>query len=259
MFGAVDDTGAGAAAPVAARAFRLPAMTRDLAEHDAVPPKRSATMRLRAVFLASLLIPAVMPVALPARAAGTCPSTAAKPSQPPKLEIPQDAKITSKETAYEVDIGSDGRVRGLQMDETSGDGAVDLSIKQTLQAAAFDPPQSGCVAHSGGLRMVFGLPAPDGVAAPTPPAKLNTNCTPFVSAFITPSARDRKRTGTATVAIELDAAGTETAAPVLQKSTGSPVLDQEALRIAKTAQFNFLRDGPCAPQPFAYALELTFQ
>lgn len=216
-------------------------------------------MRLRAILLASLLIPAPMSAAQPARAAGDCPSSAAKPSQPPKLEIPQDAKITSKETAYEVDIGSDGRVRGLQMDESSGDGAVDLSIKQTLQAAAYDPPQTGCVAHSGGLRMAFGLPAPDSAPPPTPPAKLNANCTPFVSAFIMPSARDRKRTGTATVAVELDAAGSETAAPVLQKSTGSPVLDQEALRIAKAAQFNFLRDGPCTPQPFTYALELTFQ
>jgi TonB family protein len=202
-------------------------------------------------------------VTTPAQAASGCPTTPAKLAETPKLELPADAKISSKEIAFEVDVGSDGRARGLQMDEGSGDGAVDLSVRQTLQAATYIPPQTGCVAYSGGLRLAFGLPAegtpPPAPAPPATPARLNTNCTPYVLAFLRPAARDRKRTGTATVAVELDAAGTQTAAPVLKKSTGSPVLDQEAIRIARTGQYNFLAGSSCAPQPFTYLLELTFE
>jgi TonB family protein len=78
-------------------------------------------------------------------------------------------------------------------------------------------------------------------------------------AFLTPDPRDRKRTGTAVVAVELDAAGTQTAAPALRKSTGSPALDAAALRIARGGQYGFLRGSRCTPQPFTYNLELTFQ
>jgi TonB family protein len=210
-------------------------------------------------------MPLGFPLAARAAADSGCPSTPARPAQEPKLELPPDAKPTSKEIGFEVDVGSDGRVRDLQMDEGSGDGAIDLSLKQTLQALRYDPPQTGCVAYSGGIRLVYGLPAPDSPqAAPSspqtaPPTKLSPTCTPYVLAFLTPEKRDRKRTGTAVVAVELDAAGTRTAPPVLKQSTGSPVLDAEALRLARTGQYNFLAGGPCAPQPFTYNLELTFQ
>jgi TonB family protein len=216
-------------------------------------------MRIRAALIALCLLTAVAPAAVQARATsgGGCATTSAKLAQTPRLELPADAKISSKEIAFEVDVGSDGRVRALQMDRSSGDGAVDLSVRQTLQAASYEPAQTGCVAYSGGLRLGYELPAP-GAAQPTPPAKLDPTCTPEVLVFLTPAARDRKRTGTAIVAVELDAAGTQTTAPALRKSTGSPVLDQEAVRIAHTAQYNFLRGGPCAPQPFTYLLELTF-
>lgn len=220
-------------------------------------------MKSRALVLATLLLAGAAPgrvVALAPSAA--CPTTPAKLVHPPQLTLPPDAKITAKAVAFEVDLGSDGHVRGLQMDESSGDGAVDLSVRQTLQDAAYEPPQTGCVAYSGGLLLTFGLPAPSPgpspIAAPTQ-AKLDTNCTPYVTAFLTPAARDRKRTGTAIVAVELDAAGTRTAAPVLKKSTGSAVLDAEAIRIAQTGQYNFLRGSACRPQAFTYNLELTLQ
>jgi TonB family protein len=215
-------------------------------------------MRAWNIFLALCVGLGAGPHAVAARAMNGCATSAAKLAQTPKFELPPDAKITSKELAFEIDIGSDGHARGLQLDRSSGDGAVDLSVRQTLTAASYLPPQTGCVAFSGGLRLSYALPA-DAAAPPTPPAKLDQKCTPYVLAFLMPSPRDRKRTGTATVAVELDAAGTQTAPPVLRASTGSPVLDAEALRIARTGQYNFLRGGPCAPQPFTYLLELTFQ
>jgi TonB family protein len=214
-------------------------------------------MKVRAILFA-LYLAAGTAVSLPAQAASPCPTTPAKLAETPKLELPPDAKISSKEIAFEVDLGSDGRVRGLQMDQGSGDGAVDLSIRQTLQAATYQPPQTGCIAYSGGLYLAFALPAEGTPTTPTP-APPNTNCTPYVLAFLMPVARDRKRTGSATVAVELDAAGTQTAAPVLKKSTGSPVLDQEAIRLARTGQFNFVPGSSCAPQPFTYLLEITFE
>jgi TonB family protein len=213
-------------------------------------------MRYRAIALSLCLLGAGTPAAAQTHASGGCPTTAAKLAQPPTLTLPPDAKITSKTIAFEVDIGSDGRVRGLQVDQSSGDAAVDLSVRQTLQAATYDPPQTGCAAYSGGLRLAYELPAA-GATAPTPGA-LKANCTPFVLAFLSPGPRDRKRTGTAIVAVELDAAGTQTAAPALRTRTGSPALDQEALRIARTGQYNFLRGSSCAPQSFTYNLELTF-
>ncbi len=220
-----------------------------------------------------LLVLCVMPLAAPtiAEAATTsCPTTAAKIAAPPQLTLPADSKNTSKEIAFEIDLSSDGHVRALQMDESSGDGAIDLLVQQTLQDAKYDAPQNGCVAHSGALRIAFGLPDPPSASAsaaaptsPTPapqptPTKLNTNCTPYVIALITPVARDRKRTGNATITIDLDAAGTAIAPPTLKKSTGSPVLDQEALRMARTGQYDFLKGSSCAPQPTTYTLDLTF-
>jgi TonB family protein len=204
-----------------------------------------------------------MPVGTPraalARAAAACPSAPAKFVQEPKFTLPPDTKITAPEIAFEIDLGSDGHVRGLQMDRSSGDGAVDLSFKQTLQDAAYEPPQTGCVAYSGGLYVAYKLP-PDPALTPGPGASaLNANCTPYVLAFLTPIKRDRSRTGTAEVAVQLDAAGTRTAEPALRKTTGSAVLDQEAIRVARTAQYNFLRQSTCTPQPFTYNLELTFQ
>lgn len=228
---------------------------------------RDTLMRACVVFVAVWLLALGVPFGgAVARADSGCPSTPARPAQEPKLELPPDAKPTSKEIAFEVDIGSDGRVRALQMDESSGDGAIDLSLRQTLQTLRYDPPQSGCVAYSGGLRLVYGLPAPDpaqpgaspSATAPTG-AKINAGCTPYVLAFLSPGKRERKRTGTAVVAVELDAAGTRTAEPVLKQGTGSAVLDEVALRIARTGQYNFLRGTPCMPQPFTYNLELTFQ
>jgi TonB family protein len=207
-------------------------------------------MNAWAVFLALCLVPVGVP--LMARAA-SCPSTPAKPAEQPRIELPQETKITSKVIEFEADIGSDGRVRGLRLEHSSGDGAVDLSTQQTLQ-----PAQTGCVAFSSTIALDFSLPG-DNLAEPTPPAKLDPTCTPYIVSFITPNPRDRKRTGTATIAVELDAAGTERAAPVLRQSTGSPVLDAEALRIAKTGQYDFFRPSSCTPQPFTYELELTFQ
>jgi len=214
-------------------------------------------MKYRALALTLCLVAAGTPAAAQTRAAGGCSTTAAKLAQLPTLTLPPDAKITSKTIAFEINLGSDGRVRALQMDQSSGDPAVDLSLRQTLQAASYDPPQTGCVAYSGGLRLSYELPAPN-ATQPTPGA-LNPTCTPFVLAFLSPGLRDRKRTGTAIVAVELDAAGTQTAAPALRKGTGSPALDQEALRIARSGQYNFLRGSSCGPQPFTYNLELTFQ
>lgn len=213
-------------------------------------------MRIHALVLALCLVPVGAPTA--AHAASGCPTTAATLAETPKIQLPPDAKISSKVIAFEIDIGSDGRVRGMQMDQGSGDGAVDLSVRQTLQAATYLPPQTGCIVYSGGLRLSYELPA-DATPAPALAATRNTNCTPYVLAFLAPAARDRKRTGSATVAVELDAAGTQTAAPVLKKGTGSPVLDQEAIRLARTGQYNFVQGSSCAPQPFTYLLELTFE
>ena len=228
-------------------------------------------MKVRAAVLALCLLPIAAPPAASARATATgCPTLPARPSREPQITLPPDLKNTSSTIAFEIDVGSDGRARGVQLARSSGDGAVDLSVRQTLQAAAYDPPQTGCVASSGGLFLSFGLPAPSPApgqtaagaatpAPPLPPLKLDTKCTPFVTAFLSPGSRDRKRTGTAIVAVELDAAGTRTAAPVLKKTTGSAVLDAEAVHIAQTAQYNFLSGSACTPQAFTYNLELTFQ
>ena len=217
-------------------------------------------MRLPAIVLALCLLPFGFPPAAKSVAAdtGACPTSPAKLVGQPEITLPEGAKPTAKSIGFEVDIGSDGRVRGLQLVRSSGDPNVDLSVRQTLAAAAYQPPQTGCVAYSGGLALNYALtPGSDG--PPDEPTRLVSTCTPYVSAFLTPSARDRKRTGTAIVAVELDAAATRTAAPALRKSTGSPVLDQAALSIAANGHYGFLRGSPCMPQAFTYLLELTFQ
>lgn len=216
-------------------------------------------MKLLAAALAGCLAAAGVPPFAAARAtASTCATSAARVADAPKLSLPEDAKVTSKTIAFEIDIGSDGHVRGLQLVQSSGDAKVDLEFRQALAAAAYEPPQTGCVAYSGGLRLAYSL-SPDGPSAPTQPAQLSPTCTPYISAFLTPSTRDRKRTGSAVVAVDLDASGTRGGAPALRKSTGSSVLDAEALRIATTGHYSFLRLSPCTPQAFTYLLDLTFQ
>jgi TonB family protein len=217
-------------------------------------------MKYRAIALTLGLLSTLCLAPARGHAAGAdrCSTMPARLAAPPQLSLPADEKITSKEMAFEVDIGSDGRVRGLQMDESSGDNAVDFGARQTLQAATFEPPQSRCVAYSGALRLTYDLPA-EGPTQLNPAVGLNVNCTPYILGFLSPATRDRKRTGTAIVAVTLDAAAAQTAAPELRKSTGSPVLDAEALRIARTGQYSFLRGSTCTPQPLTYNLELTFQ
>jgi TonB family protein len=218
-------------------------------------------MKYRAFALTLCLLSTLSPAPARAGAGGdNCSTVPARLVGPPKLSLPADAKITSKEMAFEIDIGSDGRVRGLQLDESSGDNAVDSGARQSLQAARFEPPQTGCVAYSGALLLTYDLPV-EGSTHLGPPVGLNTNCTPYVLAFLSPAARERKRTGTAVVAVTLDttAGQTAAAAPELRKSTGSPVLDQEALRIARTGLYNFLHGSTCATRPLTYDLELTFQ
>jgi TonB family protein len=211
------------------------------------------------MFFAVSLMPLGSALPAPARAEMPgCPSSAAKFAKEPQIVLPADAKVTSPEVDFEVDIGSDGRVRGLQLDRSSGDANADLEFRQQLQAASYLPPQSGCVASSGALYLRYPQQLPPG-ASPAPLPKLNPRCTPFVTSFLSPHARDRKHTGTAIVAVELDAAATQTAAPVLRSSTGSPALDKEALRIARDGQYQFEQLSSCTPQPFTYLLELTFQ
>ena len=211
-----------------------------------------------AVLLAVCLTAAVAPFTAEAHAGGAgCVTSPAKITETPKLSLPENAKLTSKSIAFEIDLGSDGRVRGVQMDQSSGDQGVDLGLKQALQTASYQPPQTGCVAYSGGLYLSYSLSSEN--AAPAAPAALTPTCTPYVAAFLTPNTRDRKRTGTAVVAVDLDASGTQTGAPALRKTTGSPALDAEALRIAQTGHYGFLRASSCTPQAFVYLLELTFQ
>jgi TonB family protein len=217
-------------------------------------------MKLFVLLLALCLTSVGGPVAADARATGdaACATSAAKIVDTPRITVPEGAKVAGKRVAFEVDIGSDGRVRGLQMDQSSGDASIDLSLRQSLQAAAYQPPQTGCVAYSGGLYLGYSLSA-DAPATLPEPSRLVSTCTPYIQAFLTPNARDRRHTGTAIVAVELDAAATPTAAPALRKSSGSPDLDREAVRIAANGHYRFLFGSSCTPQAFTYLLEMTFE
>ncbi len=211
------------------------------------------------MLLAACLMPVGMTLRAGAQANSACPATPAKILGDPRLILPDDAKITATRLGFEIDVGSDGRVRGIHTIASSGDANVDLTARQLLQAASYQPAQTGCVAYSGGLIQNYHLSA--GAAdRPVPlPAALDRTCTPFITAFLTPHARDRKRTGTAIVAVGLDAAATLQTSPVLRKSAGSASLDNEALRMAAAGHYRFLQGSACTPQAFTESLEITFQ
>ncbi|MFN2459254.1 MAG: energy transducer TonB [Candidatus Velthaea sp.] len=179
------------------------------------------------------------------------------------LQLPPDTPRKNARLTFDVDLGSDGRVRDVRLVGGSGDAVIDALAREAVTRSTYRAAESGCVAVSDTYRMAYraqddAAPSPP-QAPPTMPPAARADCVPLVVAFITPGARNAAQRGTAVVAVPLDAAAARHGEPALQKRTGNAALDEEALRIARTAQFNFMQGEGCRPQPFSYFLELTFR
>lgn len=220
------------------------------------------TYRTSLAVLAALLIAGPLALA-PAQGQAQnprCSSEKAAEANSVPLELPRDAKHTSDDTAFDVELGSDNRVRDVRVVQSSGDKVTDALIRATIERSKYHTSATGCVATSNVVRVGYRLtdkPAPQ-PTPPGPPPPESPSCTPLVVPFISPGRRDPSKRGTAIVAIPLDAAASRQGEPKLTKGTGSPALDAEALQIASTAQFRFMDSEGCSPQPFSYFLELTF-
>jgi len=219
--------------------------------------------RARFAFLAALLIIGTF-VSAPARAQNAqdprCASVRAAEANSAPLELPPDAKHTSDDAVFDVDLGSDNRVRDVRVVQSSGDKVTDALIRATIERSTYRTSSTGCVATSNVVRAGYRLtdkPAP-APTPPGPPAPQSPSCTPLVVPFISPGRRDPSKRGTAIVAVPLDAAASRQGEPRLTKRTGNAALDEEALRIASSAQYQFMDREACSPQPFSYFLELTF-
>jgi TonB family protein len=217
---------------------------------------------LTALVAATLLAGFFAPVTAHARAPQDpkCPFQKGEVVNYAPLQLPRDAVIKNTEAFFDVELGSDGRLRDLRKVESSGNDITDALIIAAIQKSTFKTTRIGCVATSDVIHVGYTLtegPTPQ----PTPlgpPQPGTTACTPLVTPFITPIRRDVTKRGSAMVAVPLDAAATRQGDPTLTKSSGSAILDQEALRIASTAQFQFEDREGCAAQSFTYQLELTF-
>jgi hypothetical protein len=217
---------------------------------------------LATLTVAALIAGLFMPASVHARAAEDpkCPFQKGEVVTYAPLQLPKDAVIKNTEAFFDVELGSDNRLRDLRRVESSGNDITDALIVAAIQKSTFKTARVGCVAMSTVIHVGYTLtdgPTPQ----PTPPGAPQpgtTGCTPLVTPFITPIRRDITKRGSAMVAVPLDAAATRQGEPTLTKSSGSAVLDQEALRIAHDAQFQFGDREGCAPQPFTYQLELTF-
>lgn len=194
-----------------------------------------------------------------------CASKSAAIVTAPHFTLPEGTILTKPFIAFDLDVGSDGRVRDVHSIVGTGDKVIDALLRSALQAATYVPAQTGCVAVSSVLRFVTSThdqpsPAPE----PTPivlprPTLLTDACVPLVDTFIFPVKRDRAKTGTAIVAVPIDAAGAIDGQPKIEKRTGSATLDVEALRIATTGKYRFMDHDACRPQPITYYLELRFE
>jgi hypothetical protein len=220
------------------------------------------TYRTSLAVLAALLVAGPLTLA-PARAQSQnprCSSEKAAEVNSAPLQLPPDAKHTHDDATFDVDLGSDNRVRDVRVVESSGDKVTDALIRATIERSNYRTTTNGCVATSNVVRVGYRLtdkPAPQ-PTPPGPPPPDNPSCTPLVVPFISPGRRDPSKHGTAIVAIPLDAAASRQGEPRLTQRTGSAALDEEALRIASSAQFRFMDSEGCSPQPFSYFLELTF-
>lgn len=177
----------------------------------------------------------------------------------PRLMLAASSKPAAEAVAFAADLGSDGRVRDMQLLQSSGDLAVDAQVREALQKAAYRPGRTRCVSYSSivttGYRLTDASPAPP---APPAPVQHTANCVPFVTAYVSPVRSDKGKRGTVTVAVDLDAAGSLRAAR-LAKSSGTPALDTEAVNAANAGSYNFMAASPCLRQPTTYFLELTFE
>jgi TonB family protein len=221
------------------------------------------THRTRIALIAATLVAGLFaPVSVHARATDDpkCPFQKGEVTNYAPLQLPKDAVIKNTQAFFDVEVGSDNRLRDLRKVESSGNDITDALIVAAIQKSTFKTVRIGCVSTSSVIHVGYNLtdgPTPQ----PTPfgpPQPGTTGCTPLVTPFVTPIRRDITKRGTAMVAVPLDAAATRRGEPTLTKSSGSPILDQEALRLSREAQYEFEEREGCASQPFTYQLELTF-
>lgn len=208
-------------------------------------------------------------VGAPARAQSErttgCASHPATVITQPHFSLPEGTTFAQPYIAFDLDIGSDGRMRDIHPIVGSGNTVTDALLRAAFASAKYAAAESGCAAVSSVLRYLTNT-RPEASPAPQPtplelprPARLTDGCAPLVDTFIFPVKRDRSKTGAATIAVPIDASGTIAGTAHIEKSTGSTTLDTEALRIASTGKYRFMDHDTCRPQPITYFLELRFQ
>jgi len=106
----------------------------------------------------------------PVRAAAPprgCPDQSARIVSVPKMQLSEADHPSSDEVGFAADLGSDGRVRDMQLLRSSGDRALDARLRDALEHAAYRPTRTHCVAVSGAVTTMYRLTE----ATPGPPGR----------------------------------------------------------------------------------------
>jgi TonB family protein len=202
-------------------------------------------------------------------------SAAACPNVDPRIVIPalfvppDGTHPTNRYVRFELDLGSDGRIRRVAMTESSGDPTFDADALAAAKAIRFAPPEQGCISTSFVAPQTFEVPLIDLARPPTsagglpsvptnaPAAAVQICSDPFVQLSGLGLPDEREPAGTVGVDVGLDARAHVTSVH-LARTSGNPKLDAVAVAAAHDGEYEFVAQPGCPPKPTIYDLELTF-
>lgn len=217
----------------------------------------------------ALLLAPLLAAAAPAESLGACPPQDPRVVVPALFVPPQNTHPTNRNVRFELDLGSDGRIRRVALMESSGDPTFDADALAAVKVMRFEPPSQGCVSTSFVAPQAFVVPLIDlarspapGAVVPTvptsPPAAAVQICaTPFVQLTGLGLPDQRQAPGTVGVNVSLDARARVIGAR-LARSSGNTKTDAVAVEAARTGEYAFVSQPGCEPKPTTYELELTF-
>jgi TonB family protein len=109
--------------------------------------------------------------AAPARAQTAhrhCATQSPRVAKAAPFTLPESDALLNTDVVFTIDIGSDGRVRGVEMLKGSGDATADAAARDAVMKSTYRPAETKCVAYSNAFTESFRI-GPEASPSPLQP------------------------------------------------------------------------------------------